>query len=90
MIKYKYEKLREIASEYFFKKHKKNMDKLKKQLPNMIGDYIKYCNTSGDVLQTEEDKWYAVSDGFIRKELSYMIEDIVREIHKKGANNETR
>ena len=64
--------------------HKKNLRKLKKTLPPMIEDYISWCkcvNTEG--IKTEEDKQYAVYDGFIRKDITYMTEEIVREIHRK-------
>ena len=64
--------------------HKKNLRKLKKTLTPMVEDYISWCkwgNTEG--MKTEEDKQYAVYDGFIRKDITWLIEEIVREIHIK-------
>ena len=80
----------EMANDYFLEKHKKNMKKLKKDLPNMISDYIDFCTTYTNTysnysneLKTEDDMYYAVMDGFVRKYLTYMLEDIVKEIYKK-------
>jgi|TARA_X000001388_G_scaffold68030_1_gene55620 hypothetical protein len=70
-------------AEDLFKKHKRNLKKLEKDLKPIIENYISYCNwVTLEYLTSEDDKFYAVHDGFIRKELIYMVENIVREIHK--------
>lgn len=70
--------------------HKKNLRKLKKTLTPMIEDYISWCKCGNrEEMKAEENKHYAVYDGFIRKDITYMVEDIVREIHKKDMKRKT-
>jgi len=69
--------------------HKRNLKKLKKTLTPIIENYISWCKwSSAEEIKTEEDKHYVVSDGFVRKDITYMIEDIVYEIHKKDMHKE--